>query len=306
MLLNGISFDDKYISEDGAVTLYFTGPKEYLKSYFDLEYTENDVSMEISIEFPDDTLNTAFASVMVSPTDADGSDYDWNDVLMDYNTIVSLVYMYEAVYPLNLSSITFHKMEELEDKYCLCMSQGRYFWDSDLERLFHDSKISTRTLNKSSKWKIDSDGTIQEAEEGELLETLLLEQNGKNYTCQVYAQDNGVALNMALDITHVKELGKTWGVKSVEATEGEEEYFLLYVPKEASEEEIQNVLHMASCYAINMEDMDIKKGIKTFDKHYAAMRNWPDENGQFRFNYYIRYCIGWYIEPIIADYTYTW
>ena len=96
MLLKDIKFDERVdCEEDGSVTLYFTAPKEYLSNYFYREFDETDVAMELSLEFPDGNLNPEYAKVEVSPTDAEDSDYDWNDELLDYNTIAALVMMYE-------------------------------------------------------------------------------------------------------------------------------------------------------------------------------------------------------------------
>lgn len=97
MLLKDIVFDEKIVMENRKeVSLYFTAPVGYLSNYFDIEINEGDVSMEIWLEFPDDTLNPEMASVVaVSPTNAEGSDYDWHDVLLDYNTIVGLIAMAE-------------------------------------------------------------------------------------------------------------------------------------------------------------------------------------------------------------------
>lgn len=70
---NRIAFDERYDSDVyNTTTLYFTAPRAMLGS----KYPEA-VSAEISIEFPGDYPLYREASVMISPTNAEGSDYDW-------------------------------------------------------------------------------------------------------------------------------------------------------------------------------------------------------------------------------------
>lgn len=75
----GITFDERYDSDEyNTTTLYFTAPVDRLAG----NYPEA-VSAEISIEFPVDHPHYHEASVMISPTNAEGSDYDWNDWPVD-------------------------------------------------------------------------------------------------------------------------------------------------------------------------------------------------------------------------------
>ena len=94
MLDNRIKFDERYDDEDsGLTTLYFIAPKEMLteRGY---DYSDA-VSMEISIEFPLNVVVAEHAYVSISPTNADGEDYDWNDIDLPYNEIVELITMAE-------------------------------------------------------------------------------------------------------------------------------------------------------------------------------------------------------------------
>lgn len=83
----GVEFDERYDSDEyNTTTLYFTAPKELLPD----DYPDA-VSAEISIEF---LANHPFyheASVMISPTNAEGNDYDWDDWLIDAGIFDKLV-----------------------------------------------------------------------------------------------------------------------------------------------------------------------------------------------------------------------
>lgn len=72
------------------MTFYFTAPKELLKPYGDFP---DAVSAEICIECPRDQIESSVASVMYSPTDETGSDYDWFYVDMSENQIEELIKM---------------------------------------------------------------------------------------------------------------------------------------------------------------------------------------------------------------------
>lgn len=89
-----IVFDERYDDEESeTTTLYFIAPKEILSEY-GFEYPEA-VSAEISLEFPIDVLVAEHAYEQISPTDANGSDYDWNDIELPYNTICDLIELAE-------------------------------------------------------------------------------------------------------------------------------------------------------------------------------------------------------------------
>lgn len=89
-----IVFDERYDDEESeTTTLYFIAPKEMLSEY-GYNYPEA-VSVEISIELPMGTLLAERACAAISPTDADGSDYDWNDIELPYNTINDLIKLAE-------------------------------------------------------------------------------------------------------------------------------------------------------------------------------------------------------------------
>lgn len=89
-----IVFDERYDDEESeTTTLYFIAPKEMLSEY-GYNYPEA-VSAEISIELPMGTLLAERACVGISPTDADGSDYDWNDIELPYDIVNELIKLAE-------------------------------------------------------------------------------------------------------------------------------------------------------------------------------------------------------------------
>lgn len=80
MIDKRIKFDEAWNKEDNETVLYFTAPKEMLWG----DYPEA-VSMEISLEFPTDMAEAAYAIVEVSPTryieeDDSYEDYDWREI----------------------------------------------------------------------------------------------------------------------------------------------------------------------------------------------------------------------------------
>ena len=87
MLDNRIKFEERYDNcEYKTITLYFYAPKEYLtRDYPDA------VSATISVEFPVGYADPAYASVMISPTNVDGSDYDWCDIFLAYSMVEDLI-----------------------------------------------------------------------------------------------------------------------------------------------------------------------------------------------------------------------
>lgn len=92
MIDKRIIFEEKYDSETyGTRTLYFIAPKEMLNG----KYPEAE-SMEISVEFPINHIEPAYADVMFSPTEYDAennsyTDYDWFDVDLPYDEIEELI-----------------------------------------------------------------------------------------------------------------------------------------------------------------------------------------------------------------------
>lgn len=96
MLDKRIKFEERYDSGDyGTTTLYFIAPKEML----DGKYPEA-VHAEISVEFPMEHIEPAYASVAISPTayfsEEDGySDYDWVDISLPYDEIEALIELAE-------------------------------------------------------------------------------------------------------------------------------------------------------------------------------------------------------------------
>ena len=87
MLDKRIRFDERYDSEAyGTTILYFIAPKELLND----DYPEA-VSAEICIEYPTERIDPAYAAVGISPTDEDGSDYDWCDFDLPYDEIEELI-----------------------------------------------------------------------------------------------------------------------------------------------------------------------------------------------------------------------
>lgn len=87
MLDNRIKFEERYDNyEYATITLYFTAPKEMLMG----NYPEA-VSATISVEFPMDDIKPRSASIDMSPTDSNGSDYDWYRTDLPYHKIEELI-----------------------------------------------------------------------------------------------------------------------------------------------------------------------------------------------------------------------
>lgn len=83
MIDRRIKFDDRYDTEDGSTTLYFTAPKDLLDRFFSHNEFPEAISMEISVECPTNEMEPYAAGVCVSPTrEYEGifEDYDWYDV----------------------------------------------------------------------------------------------------------------------------------------------------------------------------------------------------------------------------------
>lgn len=91
LLEHRIEFEEKYESADyGTTTLYFKAPKELFNGLRIGNFPDA-VSMEISVEFPSNHIEAAYADVCVSPTNAEGSDYDWTDIDLPYEEINALI-----------------------------------------------------------------------------------------------------------------------------------------------------------------------------------------------------------------------
>lgn len=92
MLDKRIEFEERYDNEEHeTTTLYFIAPKELL----DGKYPEAD-RMEISVEFPTNHMEPAYASVAFSPSKHEAeedawTDYDWYDVDLPYDEIDALI-----------------------------------------------------------------------------------------------------------------------------------------------------------------------------------------------------------------------
>lgn len=95
MIDRRIKFDERYDSEDyETTTLYFIAPKEMLKTFIPTNDYPEAIAMEVSVEFPTNHIEPAYADVCVSPTrEVDGGteDYDWYDINLPYDEIDELI-----------------------------------------------------------------------------------------------------------------------------------------------------------------------------------------------------------------------
>lgn len=104
---------------------------------------------------------------------------------------------------LNLSDLS--NLAKLEREYNLCVSNSHYCYDGDLEELFNDSNIDIKeTIIKAKEFNYDEDtyepiGCMY----GDYLETIILEQNGKEYLCQTFVENNGCGADYALALKNV-------------------------------------------------------------------------------------------------------
>ena len=100
MLDKRIKFDERYDSEEyGTTTLYFMAQKEMLKEFIPTNDYPEAISMEISIEFPTDHIESNYANVCVSPTRENENgieEYDWYDVDIPYDEIEELIKLSES------------------------------------------------------------------------------------------------------------------------------------------------------------------------------------------------------------------
>lgn len=94
MLDNRIKFDKKY--DDGELTtLYFILPKEMFSEYG--YYYPDAALMKIRIEFPLNVVVAEHSYVSISPINADGLCYDWNDIDLPYDEIFELISLAEMM-----------------------------------------------------------------------------------------------------------------------------------------------------------------------------------------------------------------
>lgn len=108
---------------------------------------------------------------------------------------------------------------------------------------------------------------------------------------------------MNKDITYLKN--KQIIVKSNEEECGEE-YFIVTVPDNMSDEELDRILHMAAEYATVDVDLDELEGKEAYDEHYEEMCNQRENgNGQDVFNYYLKK-FGCKVKYLKADFAYEW
>lgn len=97
MKINAI-FDEKYFNEEcNEMILYFTAPIDLIESIYPNKYPEA-VSTEISLTFSASSekyvnLEADKANVSISPTNAEGEDYDWNKIEIDINEIQKLIFL---------------------------------------------------------------------------------------------------------------------------------------------------------------------------------------------------------------------
>lgn len=95
MIDKRIMFDERYDSEEyETTTLYFTAPKELLKVFLPKNDYPEAISMEISIEFSTEHIDSAYANVCVSPTrevEHGTEDYDWYDIDLPYDEIGEII-----------------------------------------------------------------------------------------------------------------------------------------------------------------------------------------------------------------------
>lgn len=89
MLDKRIKLEDVYENtEYETMTYYFFVPKELVPA---LDKEKEAVSATISVEVPASHIEATDASVMYSPTDENGGDYDWRDIDLPYEKIEELI-----------------------------------------------------------------------------------------------------------------------------------------------------------------------------------------------------------------------
>lgn len=101
-------------------------------------------------------------------------------------------------------------INQLVDRYNLCVANNHFLLDSDLEELFYNSNIKVgRTLYKEKDWKCDiEDGCLVGCEDGDYLETIELIQDGKIYLCKAFSDECGCGLDYTLELMNVLKMVK--------------------------------------------------------------------------------------------------
>ena len=104
---------------------------------------------------------------------------------------------------LNLNNVT-ENIGKLIEKYNLCVNDGHYLLDGDLEELLSISNITIgKTLYKAKDWGYDEDGWLSGCNDGDYLETIELVQNEQIYLCQVFSCCCGDGLDYTLALENV-------------------------------------------------------------------------------------------------------
>lgn len=104
-IIQKISFDELvHDKESGTIIYYFIAPKDILEEKYilDVEVESAEIYVEVPQEIElttDENVKAAAAQayVMLSPTkEVDGvmTDFDWEDVFLDIETIIKLIQIY--------------------------------------------------------------------------------------------------------------------------------------------------------------------------------------------------------------------
>lgn len=110
---------------------------------------------------------------------------------------------------LNLENVE-ENIDELVEKYHICVSNNHYCFDGDLEDLFFNSDIEVgKTIYKAKDWKYDEEGCwLIGCEDGDYIETIELIQNGKTYICQVFSDRCGDGLDYMIALSNISKSEK--------------------------------------------------------------------------------------------------
>lgn len=105
---------------------------------------------------------------------------------------------------LNLENVK-ENINQLVDRYNLCVANNHFLLDSDLEELFYNSNIKVgRTLHKEKDYRFSiGDGCLVGCEDGDYLETIELIQDGKSYLCKAFSDECGCGLDYTLALLNV-------------------------------------------------------------------------------------------------------
>ena len=94
-------------------------------------------------------------------------------------------------------------------------------------------------------------------------------------------------------------------VKSIEEECGEE-YFVVTVPDDVSDDELDRILNMAAEYATIWTELNEFEGREAYDEHYEKMKQIKlSGNGQDVFNAYLE-LYGCKVEYLRANFVYEW